>query len=72
MYKYQTFGEHVVLPTSHVMETGIKGMKDDTRPALFTVVADSAEVEIYLVTKDVLDFLTKMQRVFFADLYCEK
>lgn len=68
LHKYQTFGEHVLLPSTYISEKGIQGRKLDTRPALFTVIADSANVEMYLVNKEVLEFFTKLQRVCRCDI----
>lgn len=57
-----TFGERSLLPEYYV----IKGDKDNhMKPALLSVIADSAEVELLLINRDLLSYFTRSQRVFF-------
>lgn len=63
LYRYQTFGEHAIMSTHYIYKDGVKVMKVDSEPALFSVIADSASVELYLLTKDALGFLTRAQEV---------
>ncbi len=66
MYALQapgSFGERVLLPTTFTFADNTQAVKHDSLPALFSIVADSAEVELYLVSKDQLVYLPKPQRV---------
>lgn len=63
MNKYQTFGERVLLPTSYVSAKGIDKLKLDTRPALFSFIADTADVVVCLLTKHALGLFPRAQRV---------
>ena len=63
MHKYQTFGEYVLVSKSKVIENDEGELKVTSNPTLFTVVANSARVEIYLIMKEAIELLTKQQKV---------
>ncbi len=57
-----TFGERVLLPpTFSFNEDATEAVKHESDPALFSVIADSADVEIFLISRELLTYLSKVQ-----------
>ncbi len=61
MQEGESFGARVVLPTTFGEDRTV--VRHAAMPAQFAVVADSAEVDVVLVTREMLDHLTKPKLV---------